>query len=80
MSLADDLNNLNMISAPCAVGRALQQMDQVEQESLNLALTNRDISAARIAFVLQNYGYEMSGKTVERHRNRGTDKGKCSCP
>lgn len=79
MSIHDDLEELKKTGASCAVGRLLETLDAYDRASLISVLQDKDISSSAIAHVLEKHGYLMSGRTVNRHRNIGTDKNRCSC-
>lgn len=79
MAIRDDLQGLKKTDASCAVGKLLETLDDYDRAALIDVLQDRDISSSAIAHVLEKYGFVMSGRTVNRHRNRGTDKNRCSC-
>lgn len=80
MSFAEDLAELKVQKATCAVGRLLETLSQDDKNSLESVLADRSIASSKIVYILSKYGHDMSGKTVDRHRNKGTDKNRCSCP
>ena len=79
MSFAQELGNLKIKHASCAVGRVLETLNNEDAHALMEVLKDRSIPSSKIAHVLEKYGYKMSNRTVDRHRNIGTDKNRCSC-
>lgn len=79
MAIRDELLGLKKSEASCAVGRLLETLDAEDQAALVNVLQDKSISSSAIAHVLEKYGFVMSGRTVNRHRNLGTDKNRCSC-
>ena len=79
MSFAEELQNLKIKRASCAVGRVLEKLPNEDAHALLEVLKDRSITSGKIAHVLEKYGYKMSSRTIDRHRNIGTNKNRCSC-
>jgi hypothetical protein len=79
MSLKDDLETLKVKTPSCIVGRVLEAIDLEDAHALDEILKDRTIPSTKIAHILEKYGYKMSSKTVDRHRNIGTTKTRCAC-
>ena len=79
MSMKDDFKTLKIKKASCIVGRILESIDIEDAHALDEVLKDRSIPSTKIAHILEKYGYKMSNKTVDRHRNLGTTKTRCAC-
>lgn len=79
MSLAEQLNDLNVKLPACGVAKVLLQLDELEAEALKMAVDNPEVSTLKLSKVLKGNGFNISPKTIHRHRSRGTDKDCCSC-
>ena len=79
MSFAEELASLKIKHASCSVGRVLETLNNEDAHALTEVLKDRTISSSKIAHILEKYGYRMSNRTVDRHRNIGTNKNRCSC-
>lgn len=80
MSLKEDLEVLKIKTPSCIIGRILESIDLEDANALDEVLKDRTIPSTKIAHILEKYGYKMSSKTVDRHRNMGTTKTRCACP
>lgn len=77
MGLADELGALRpaRMGVGCSVGYALAQMDDKERAATLDAFADPRKQGTGIAEVLSNHGYEVNGRSIQRHR-----RGECSCP
>lgn len=83
MSLIDDLAGVESRPSPypgprCTVALILAQISDDERGSLTRLIDNPTVPGSRIAEALTKNGYEITDKTVLRHRKRGTSTG-CRC-
>jgi hypothetical protein len=80
MSLADDLVALKNTKVRCLVGRILDEIDIEDANALDAVIQDRNIASGKISFLLEKYGYKMTSKTIDRHRNLGTSAtSRCNC-
>lgn len=80
MSLVDDLKKIQIKQPSCLVGKILVELDESDRIALENVLQDRSITSSKIVHVLNKYGYELSSRTVDRHRNKNTDRSRCACP
>lgn len=63
----------------CRIAVVMEQMPEVERESLRHLIDETEVFGTQIAEVLKNNGYQLSGTHVQHHRRRKTGGG-CICP
>ena len=79
MNIEEAFNTIDT-KTRCGMGIILKELTPDELRIVEAALSSSHMSHQSIANALQKSGYKVSAKTVERHRNRNTGKGQCSCP
>lgn len=80
MSLLNDLSTIREYSNECSVGKLLKSLPEKESEALLKVIDNKQTSMTMLARVLTKHGYEISRKTLTRHRLRGQKEIGCVCP
>lgn len=54
----------------CGVSRLLDKLPEDDRAVLETVMADEDIAHATISRVLRDEGYDISGLTIGRHRNR----------
>jgi repressor of nif and glnA expression len=63
----------------CAVGKLLMELPESMSLKLKQTLQNHNVTAVTIALLLNEFGFDISGTTVRRHRRRMDKKDGCKC-
>jgi hypothetical protein len=75
----DILLNCDLPTSVCRVRSVLHNMPEEQKIKLEALLDAEIVSAAKIAFVLSKNGFQVTNKSISRHRRRFRGGG-CSCP
>lgn len=81
MGLLDDLKVLNETENVCKASELLASLPKAELEIANSILYSPDGNVNALARILTKNGYQISSRTLLRHRNRNIpNREGCQCP